>query len=153
MNAAKTQFEVVTADNDRTAEDRAIAACEGKWGKCTTDMSGCSFSDGHHPPPAPRAIAWAAIAYSAPDMKEGHAQGKRDRASAEQEAMAMCQQHGHQCAIRATFNKQCGALAADGTVTGVGVAADQSASLQKALEDCRRAGGARCAPHVAFCSH
>ena len=85
-------------------------------------------------------------------MGAGWSQGKSDRGAAEREAMALCQQRGKSCVLRATFNKQCGALAADRNFEGLGVSADVREAQQKAMDECRKAGGTRCAPHIMFCS-
>jgi hypothetical protein len=66
--------------------------------------------------------------------------------------MAACAQRGKECVLRTAFNKQCGALAADRNFTGLGVSADQREALQKALDECKKAGGTRCVPHISFCS-
>jgi hypothetical protein len=149
-----------TAGDKSAAQQRAIAECTHAGGKkCAIEAWACSApsSDGgtHTPtaPPAPKAIAWGAIAYSAADMGAGWSQGKPDRATAEKEAMAACGQRGKSCVLYTAFNKQCGVLAADGKVTGIGIAADFRAAMQKATDECKRAGGARCVPHIAFCSN
>jgi hypothetical protein len=103
-------------------------------------------------PPPPKAVAWGAIAYSSKDMSAGYAQGKNDRASAEKEALSICAQRGKACVVQTAFNKQCGALAADRDFTGFGTSADQREANQKAMDDCKKAGGARCALHISFCS-
>jgi Domain of unknown function (DUF4189) len=148
-----------TGGTEAAAKRFAMAECAKlDVKKCAVEASVCSASGtssspGTPPPPAPpKAIAWGAIAYSSADMGVGWSQGKSDRASAEKEAMAICAQRGKACAVGAAFNKQCGALAADRNFTGWGVSADQRQALQKALDECRKAGGTRCVPHVSFCS-
>jgi hypothetical protein len=83
---------------------------------------------------------WGAIAYSSRDMGAGYAQGKNDRASAEKEALSICAQRGRACVFQTAFNKQCGALA------------DQRDATRKAVDDCKKADGARCVLHISFCS-
>jgi hypothetical protein len=154
--------DIVTWGTDGTkynAQQRAVSACTEAGGKrCEAQASICSSpgmtgaSNLPTAPAKPKATSWGAIAYSPRDMGSGWSQGKGDRASAEQEAMAACAQRGKGCVVRSTFNKQCGALAADGNATGVGVSADQRDALQKALDDCKKAGGTRCVPHISFCS-
>jgi len=144
------------------AEKRALSECSRTGAKgCAIQTWVCSApnSSGNggtvsppSAPPAPKAVAWGAIAYSARDMGAGWSQGKSDRASAEREAMAICQQRGKSCVIRAAFNKQCGALAADGNFEGWGTSADSREAQQKAMDACRKAGGSRCALHIMFCS-
>jgi Domain of unknown function (DUF4189) len=85
-------------------------------------------------------------------MGAGWSQGKDDRTSAEKEALAACAQRGEACTLRTSFNKQCGALAADRDFTGWGTSADQREAQQKAIDDCKKAGGTRCALHISFCS-
>jgi hypothetical protein len=145
------------------AEKRALAECAATGAKgCAIQTWVCSAPNasangGTAPPtpaplPAPKAVAWGAIAYSAADMGAGWSQGKSDRASAEREAMAICQQRGKSCVLRTAFNKQCGALAADGNFEGSATSTNAREALQKAMDECRKAGGTRCAPQVMFCS-
>jgi hypothetical protein len=119
-------------------------------------LAKCSAPNGKKapspPPAAPRKISWGAIAYSIKDMGAGYSQGKDDQASAEKEAMAVCSQRGKACVLRAAFNKQCGAFAVDREFSGVGTSADQREAQQKAVDECKKAGGARCVLHISFCS-
>jgi len=145
--------ETATGASKEQAATNAIAACRGRWGgKCTSDLSGCSYADRHVPPPGPRAISWGAIAFSAAEGQTGHSQGKDDRAAAESEALRDCSQRGRSCVVMTAFNKQCGALARDGKIAGVAAAADQQTALQQAIQGCMKNGGARCIPLVVFCS-
>ena len=150
---------------DRTrdsAEKRAMSECALTGAKgCAIQTWVCSAPNSSSnggtapapaPRPAPKAVAWGAIAYSAADMGAGWSQSKGDRASAEREAMALCQQRGKSCVLRAAFNKQCGALAADRTIEGWGTSTDAREAQQKAIDECRKAGGARCTLHIMFCS-
>jgi hypothetical protein len=144
------------------AEKRALSECALTGAKgCEIQTWVCSAPNASpnggttappSAPPAPKAVAWGAIAYSAADMGAGWSQGKGDRASAEHEAMAICQQHGKSCVLRAAFNKQCGALAADGKFEGSATSVNAREAQQKAMDECRKAGGARCALHIMFCS-
>ena len=146
-----------TASSRAAAEQRAMAECGKSGGRaCKVEAWVCSAPNGSSAspgtPPPPRAVSWGAIAYSARDMSEGHSMGKSDKATAEREAMSLCAQRGKSCVLETSFNKQCGALAADCDFTGVGVSADQREAMQKSLDECRKAGGTRCVPHVLFCS-
>jgi hypothetical protein len=85
-------------------------------------------------------------------MKAGWSQGKRDRVSAEKEAMNTCSQRGKACTLRIAFNKQCGALAADGSFVGWATSTEPREAQQKALKECAKNGGMKCALHVFFCS-
>jgi hypothetical protein len=140
-----------------SAQERATAECV-KLGakKCEVKASVCSSSNGSpaapSAPTAPRTTSWGAIAYSSADMGAGWSQGKDDRASAEKEALAACAQRGKTCVLRTAFNKQCGALAADRNFTGWGSSAHQREAQQKAIDDCKKAGGTRCVLHISFCS-
>jgi len=143
------------------AEKRALSECTLTGAKgCAVQTWVCSApnssANGEMAPPSsptpPKAVAWGAIAYSAADMGAGWSQGKGDRASAEREAMAVCQQRGKLCVLRVAFNQQCGALAADRNYEGWGTSTDAREAQQKALDDCRKAGGTRCALHIMFCS-
>ncbi len=150
---------------DRTregAEKRAMSECTLAGAKgCAIQTWVCSAPNSSAnggtaprptPPPAPKAAAWGAIAYSAADMGAGWSQGKSDRAAAEREAMAICRQRGKACVVREAFNKQCGALAADRGFEGSGTSTDARAAQQKAMDECRKAGGTRCVLHIMFCS-
>jgi hypothetical protein len=148
-----------TSETKPQAEQRALAECAKIGGKaCVVEVSACSARSGNSesrpagPPPAPKATAWGAIAYSTRDMGAGWAQGKADRASAEKEAMSVCSQRGKACVVEATFNKACGALAADRNFAGTGTSTDQREAMQKAMAACKQAGGTNCALHVMFCS-
>lgn len=149
------------SQNSQTAQDSALQLCAKSGGKkCTVQAWACaapysaSASTPATPstPIAPKANSWGAIAYSPREMSAGYSQGQPDQASAEREAMSKCGQRGKECVVRSTFNKQCGALAADGSITGSGTSADQREALAKAMDECKRAGGNRCVPHVSFCS-
>ena len=145
--------ESATGPTKEQATDSAIAACKSRWGgKCSSDLAACSYTDRHVPPPPPRAISWAAIAFSAVDGQAGWSQSKDDRASAEKEALATCSQRGKACVVVTAFNKQCGGLVRDGGTYGWAVAADQGAALQQARQACTKNGGRTCVPQVLFCS-
>lgn len=150
---------------DRTrqaAEQRALSECAKTGARgCEIQAWVCSAPNAAgsgdtsappSPPPVARTAAWGAIAYSVADRGAGWAQGKADQASAEREAMAACRQRGKACVLRASFNKQCGALASDGSFAGWGTSADAREAQQKAVYECRKAGGTRCALHIMFCS-
>jgi hypothetical protein len=139
------------------AQQRAMTEC-GKAGgkKCALEAAVCSMPGASSAPPTapppPKAIAWGAIAYSSHDMGAGWAQGKDNQASAEKEALAKCQERGKACVVKTAFNKQCGALAADGDYTGFAASTDQRVAMQKAMDDCKKNGGSRCVLHIMFCS-
>jgi len=148
------------ADTKPNAQQRALAECAKIGGKrCALQATVCSIWDAKAsapgppaPPPPPRKISWGAIAYSDKDMGAGWSMGKDDQASAEKEAMSICSQRGKACVLETAFNKQCGALAADRGVSGWGTSADQREAQQRAIEECKKAGGARCVLHISFCS-
>jgi hypothetical protein len=54
--------------------------------------------------------------------------------------------------LQTAFNKQYGALAADRNFTGWGTSADQREAQQKAIDECKKAGGTGCVLPIAFCS-
>ncbi len=148
-----------TSGTKLSAQQRALAECTRAGGKkCEVEASVCSSpgpggsSALPSTPPPPRKVSWGAIAYSSRDMGAGWSQGKDDRASAEKEAMTTCSQRGKACVLRTAFNKQCGALAADRDFAGWGTSADQREAQQKAIDECKKAGGTRCVLHMSFCS-
>lgn len=147
-----------TADTKVNAQQRALTECAKSGGKkCAVQASLCSIPNASTVPPSsprpPKQISWGAIAYSSADYGAGWSQGKGDRATAEREAMSICAQRGKACVIETSFNKACGALAADRNFTGSGTSADPREANQKAIDACRKAGGARCALHISFCSN
>jgi hypothetical protein len=66
--------------------------------------------------------------------------------------MNICSKRGKACALRIAFNKQCGALAADRSFVGCATSTEARAAQQKAVAECAKNGGTRCALHVLFCS-
>ncbi len=146
--------EAATGDTEKNAAAKATAVCQRNWGQCLADLSACSLTGETRPspPPAPRGTSWGAIAYSSRDMGAGWSQGKNDRATAEKEAMQACSERGKDCVLQTVFNKQCGALAADRTVTGCGTSTDPRQAQQQAIAACQKAGGARCELHIFLCS-
>jgi hypothetical protein len=150
-------FEVATGSTEKEAEASATAVCQKRWGPCVSDLSACSLtstsrSNKPNPPAQPHATSWGAIAYSAPDMQAGWSQSKNDRSLAEKEAMNACSQRGKACVLRTVFNKQCAALARDGRFVGWATSTEPREAQQKAVEECRKDGGTRCALQVFFCS-
>jgi len=153
-------FETATGSTEKEAEARATAACQQRWGACKSDLSACSLTgttnasqpSKPNPPPQPHATSWGAIAYSAADMGAGWSQGKSERSLAEKEAMSICSQRGKACVLETVFNKQCGALAADRNFVGWATSTEPREAQQKALAECTKDGGTRCALHILFCS-
>ena len=151
-------FESATGNTRKQAEANATAVCQQHWGTCLSDLSACSFLNGTqvtrtNPPPQPHAVSWGAIAYSAPDMQAGYASGKDDRSLAGKDAMDACSQRGRACVLRAVFNKQCGALAADRSFVGWATSAQPRDAQQEAVAQCTQNGGQNCMLHVLFCSY
>jgi len=153
-----------TSGTKEAAQQQSLIQCAKYGGKrCAVEAWACSapkptsaVSPGapvsRATPPASRDGAWGAIAYSTRDLGAGWSRGKKDRASAERDAMIACTQRGNGCVVQAAFNRGCGALAADGGFTGSGISADQRQAQQKALDECTKAGGRRCGLRVSFCS-
>ena len=151
-----------TAASKSEAAQRALSECSKQGGThCVLEASVSSArnqntAEGPNTPmrnAPPKAIAWGAIAYSVHDMGAGYSQEQPDRASAEKQAMQVCGQRGKACALEATFNKACGALAADRNFAGTGISTDQHEAMQKALAACKSAGGTACVLHILFCSY
>ena len=150
-------FEVATGSTEKEAAAGATAACQQRWGTCRSALSTCSLtgtsgSNKPNPPAQPRATSWGAIAYSAPDMQAGWSQSKNDRSLAENEAMNACSQRGKACVLRTAFNRQCAGLAWDRSFVGWATSTEPREAQQKAVEECTKDGGTRCALHVFFCS-
>jgi len=143
-----------TGPNKAGAEQKAVAACSTLGGKhCGVESSVCSgAASASSEPSVPKAISWGAIAYSNKDFGSGWSQGKNDRASAEREALGACAQRGKNCELQTSFNKQCGALAADREFFGWGTNEDQRAAQLRAIDECKKDGGTRCSLRISFCS-
>jgi len=150
--------ESATGPTEKSAAAQATELCRQNWGVCLSDLSACSLTGSRLPPPPPPpstrgGASWGAIAYSTAEMAAGTASGKADRAAAENEAMTVCAQRGRGCVLQLAFNRGCAALAADRNFAGSGTSEDQRAAQQKAIDECRKAGGARCVLHISFCSN
>jgi hypothetical protein len=157
MAKGAQHFEVATGNTEKEAEASATAVCQKRWGTCLSDLSTCSLTgtsrlNKPNPPAQPHATSWGAIAYSASDMQAGWSSSKNDRSLAEKEAMSVCSQRGKACVLRTVFNKQCGALAADRSFVGWATSTEPRDAQQKAVEECTKDGGTKCALHVFFCS-
>jgi len=154
--AVAADGELVAWGTDSTkfrAQQRALAECAKMGGrKCAVEAAICPDPHAGSPGPPPKEISWGAIAYSAADSGAGWAQGKADRASAERAAMDACSQRGKSCVLRTAFNKQCGALATDRDITGLGTSSNPREAQQQATAECQSAGGSRCLLRVFFCS-
>jgi Domain of unknown function (DUF4189) len=146
------------------AERRALAECAKQGGsKCAVQAWTCSSGAGVsdtgsntvpvRPSAQPRAASWGAIAYSPRDNGAGWSRAEPDRSSAEREALRVCSERGKFCVLETVFNRACAALSADRDFVGWGTSADMREAQQKATAACRKAGGAGCALHIAFCSY
>jgi hypothetical protein len=71
---------------------------------------------------------------------------------AEKEAMNACSQRGKACVLQTVFNKQCAALAWDRSFVGWATSTEPREARQKAVEECTKDGGTKCAIHVFFFS-
>jgi hypothetical protein len=95
---------------------------------------------------------WGAIAYSTKDKGAGWAYGFNDLSAAKAEAMQRCSKQGSACKLWAYFENECGALAADGSIVTWGTANQRQDAQQRALLECRKAGGKNCAIEAWVCS-
>lgn len=95
---------------------------------------------------------WGAIAYSAPDEGAGWTYGFSNAADAKKEAMRRCSLKGKACELWASFENECGAVAADGKTVTWGTAYLKEAAQQRALLECRKAGGKKCEIEAWACS-
>jgi hypothetical protein len=128
--------------------------CMQKRAECQAKCSAPNPSTNRapSPPPPPKKISWGAIAYSPKDYGAGWSSGMDDRASAEKEALSKCSQRGKACVLETGFNKECGALAADGEFVGWGTSKAQRDAELRAVDECKQSGGKRCVIHISFCS-
>jgi hypothetical protein len=96
--------------------------------------------------------AWGAIAYSAKDKGFGFSDGWNDLAQAKKVAMDNCAKHGAECKLWAYYDHSCGAIAADGNTVTWGTSNVKATAEQRAMEECKKAGGRNCAVEVSVCS-
>ena len=96
--------------------------------------------------------SWGAIAYSAKDKGFGFSTGWNDLEKAKKVAMENCSKHGAECKLWAWYDHSCGAIAQDGKVVTWGTAPLRANAEQRALEECKKAGGKQCAIEVSQCS-
>jgi hypothetical protein len=95
---------------------------------------------------------WGAIAYSRTTGASGYSYGWSDEAKAKQVALANCTKNGAGCQLWATYENGCGAVAADGNIVTWGSASAKPTADQRALSECSKAGGRKCAIQVSQCS-
>ncbi len=96
--------------------------------------------------------SWGAIAYSVKDGGFGYSEGWTDLTRAKQTAQDNCLKHGTACQVWMWFNHECGALAADGEKVGWGTSSSKPSADQRALTECAKNGGKKCAIQVSQCS-
>jgi hypothetical protein len=95
---------------------------------------------------------FGAIAYSAADKGYGWSHGWNDLSKAKKVALDNCSEHGSACKLWVWYENSCGALAADGKIVTWGTASAKQSANQRALAECARAGGKKCAIQVSQCS-
>lgn len=95
---------------------------------------------------------WGAIAYSAPDEGAGWSYNFNSLEDAKKEAMRRCSLQGKACQLWAYFENECGAVAADGKIVTWGTAYLKENAQQRALLECRKAGGKKCEIQAWACS-
>ena len=115
--------------------------CEETRARC---QAHCSQPDAYQ--------AWGAIAYSKKDRGFGSAYNFDTKDAATKQAMKNCSAHGADCVVWVYFNKQCGAIAVDGSFTGWGTANARYYANENAVKECRSAGGRNCAILDSVCS-
>ena len=115
--------------------------CEEKRAEC---QAYCSRPDAYQ--------AWGAIAYSRSDKAYGSAWNQDTKADATKVAMKNCAQHGANCVLWVSFNKECAAIAVDGNHTGWGTANARYYAKERALKECANNGGRNCYVLDSVCS-
>lgn len=95
---------------------------------------------------------WGAIAYSAKDKGFGWSNDFNNVEDAKKQAMSRCTKNGAACKLMAWFENECGAVAADGAIVTWGTAFLRENAQQRALQECRKAGGKKCAIEAWACS-
>jgi len=117
------------------------ADCEDRRAHC---QAYCSRPDAYQ--------SWGAIAYSKSDQGYGSSWNQDTKAEATTLAMKNCAQHGSSCVVWMYFNKECGAIAVDGTHTGWGTANARYYAKERALKECANNGGRNCWVLDSVCS-
>lgn len=95
---------------------------------------------------------WGAIAYSVKDGGYGWSTGLADVNEAKKQALQNCTKHGAACKVWIYYNRQCGAIAADGEKVGWGTSSSRLNAEQRAVQECQQGGGKKCAVQVSSCS-
>jgi hypothetical protein len=95
---------------------------------------------------------WGAIAYSTPDKQYGWSYVWNDVREAQKTAMDKCNKTGAACKLWIWYENECGALAADGKIVTWGTANLRESAEQRAIQECKKAGGKNCAIQVWGCS-
>jgi hypothetical protein len=121
----------------------------GGVGSCAVRCSPGGDLDSTH---AGNVAAWGAIAYSSKDQGAGWSFGWNDLDKAKKIALENCSARGSACKLWLWFNHGCGALAADGEKVTWGTAPAKQSADQRALLECKKAGGTKCVIQVSQCS-
>ncbi len=95
---------------------------------------------------------WGAIAYSPPDKQYGWSNGFDNVSGAQKMAMDKCTKTGSACKLWIWYENECGAIAADGATVTWGTAAIRGSAEQRAIQECKKAGGKNCSIQVWSCS-
>jgi Domain of unknown function (DUF4189) len=96
---------------------------------------------------------WGAIAYSKSDKAFGWSIEQNVEADAKKAALAKCIANGGAgCQVWVKFENECGAVAADGNIATWGTAAVQATAQQRAILECKKAGGKNCTIAAWACS-
>jgi hypothetical protein len=95
---------------------------------------------------------WGAIAYSAKDKQFGWSYDFSDLRDAKKTAMDKCSKTGSACKLWVWYENECGAIAADGDIVTWGTAGVRESAQQRAMLECKKAGGKNCAIQVWSCS-
>jgi hypothetical protein len=75
-----------------------------------------------------------------------------DVSKAEQVALENCSKHSAGCKPVFWFFNKCGALAADGNIVAWGTDTAKSGAERRAMDECRKQGGKKCALQASQCS-
>ena len=95
---------------------------------------------------------WGAIAYSAPDQQFGYSLDWNNVNAAKKQALDRCSKTGKACKVWIYYENECGAIAADGNTVTWGTAFLKENAKQRAMLECKKAGGKNCAIEVWSCS-
>ena len=122
--------------------DENVSYCSGTEARCESE---CRNSGG-------RKKAYGAIAYSKNDGAFGYSDHWDDQATAEKNALEVCNTNGSGCETIVWFFDNCAAVAGSGQIVSFGQHYQENTAKKQALDACAKDGGTKCNLKVSHCS-